>query len=183
MNIISTVWTSTHVARRSPHWRFGCGRSGHGKTLALPHPIGRAFNGRISLWPSRCPAMLRWLTNLLRVSIHRCCATCSRRWLAKAVWQGSWVRFFVSKTASLQNLRRAREQFVKQRQTHRLSAGFGAAAETGSSWTFRASMMIAFSMKPRRSSSRPYVNLRKQPPLRPVFVGGCLRAMRLKASL
>ena len=41
-------------------------------------------------------------------------------------------------------LRRAREQFVKQRQTHRLSAGYGARAPSRAPWISLASTMTRF---------------------------------------
>ena len=84
-NTIFMASTSTHAARRSRLWRFGCGRNGLGRISALPHRSGHASSGRTSSWRSRCPAMLRWSMSLPRGSIRRCFATCLGRWSARAI--------------------------------------------------------------------------------------------------
>ena len=112
-----TASTSTHAVHRLLLWPSGCGRSGRGKTSALPPPTGRAFIALTSWWLSRCPAMLHLLMNSPRGSIRRCCATSSRKWSTKAAWRVSSARSFEWKTVSPRSVHRAREQFVKQRQT------------------------------------------------------------------
>ena len=78
-------------------------------------------------------------------------------------------------------LRRAREQFVKQRQTTGFLPGMEPAAKQGS-LDLPASTMTIFFMRPRPASSKPCGSLRKRQLAAQACAGGSLRATPLKAS-
>ena len=120
------AWISTHAAHKLLLWPSGCARSERGKTSALPPPNGLASIALTSWWLNRCLATPKLVDEFAARLDPPLLRDLFKKMIDESRLAGELGVLLRVEDGIATELRHAREQFVKQRQTTGFLAGHGA---------------------------------------------------------